>query len=146
MQQPMFCGQQEKKQSSFFKQKPKETGPSPEVKAISHDVSDLSRRLRTLEERFSNLQTRTQITEQNMISKNKQVSAELKTTTHEINELRKDIMEIKDKILLLIKELQSTAKKEEVKILERYINLWEPLNFVTRHEFDEEIKKLKETK
>jgi len=113
---------------------------TPDLSLISNDVKELSRRLRTIEERYTNLQTKTQITEQNMLSRNKQITTEIKTINSEINEIKKEIIEIKDRILLLIKELQMCAKREEVKILDKYINLWEPVNFVTRNEVKDIIK------
>jgi predicted nucleic acid-binding Zn-ribbon protein len=108
--------------------------------AVTHEVRDLGRRLRTLEERYSNLQTKTQITEQNILSRHKRVTVELKTMNMDINELKKEMMEIKDRILLLIKEIQTLAKKEEFQVLQKYINLWEPINFVTRNEVNDIIK------
>lgn len=113
---------------------------TPDLSLISNDVKGLSRRLRTIEERYTNLQTKTQITEQNMLSRHKQITTEIKTINSEINEIKKEIIEIKDRILLLIKELQMCAKREEVKILDKYINLWEPVNFVTRNEVKDIIK------
>ncbi len=75
-----------------------------------------------------------------MLSRNKQITTEIKTINLEINEIKKEIIEIKDRILLIIKELQMCAKREEVKILDKYINLWEPVNFVTRNEVKDIIK------
>ena len=110
---------------------------SPEMVQLSNETKDIGRRIRTLEERYSNMQTKAQINEQNMISRHKQVSAEFKTMNAELNDVKKEVMEMKDKILIIIKEIQSYAKKEEVKVLERYIHFWEPLNFVSRTELKE---------
>lgn len=126
------------------KSKPKEPEFTPQLKNLSADLSDLNRRIRTLEGRYTTLQTKTQITEQNMLTRHKQNTIEFKTINMDVNEIKKNISEIKDRILLLIKEIQECAKKQEVKVLEKYINLWEPVNFVTRHEFEEELKKLQD--
>jgi len=66
--------------------------------------------------------------------------------TSDINEIRKEIHEIKDKLILLIKELQSVARKEEVKVLEKYINLWSPIKFVTQNEVEQIINEILEKK
>ncbi|MBI4448282.1 hypothetical protein HY643_04840, partial [Candidatus Woesearchaeota archaeon] len=42
--------------------------------------------------------------------------------------------------------LTSFAKKENVKVLEKYINLWNPLNFVTREEAKRIAKEVLEEK
>jgi len=40
----------------------------------------------------------------------------------------------------IIKELDIFAKKEQLKVLEKYINLWNPLNFVTTKEVEKIIE------
>ena len=118
----------------------------PDISGITEDVSTLSRRLRLLEEGFTNLRRFFQVTEENMISKNKHVSAEIKTLTSDINEIRKEIQELKDKLILVIRELQTVARKEEVKVLEKYINLWNPIKFVTQNEIEQIINEVLEKK
>jgi len=59
--------------------------------------------------------------------------------TSDINELKKEVNEIKDKVLEIIKELQSGANKSDVDVLRKYIEMWEPMNFVTHNEVQEII-------
>lgn len=131
-----------KKHGGLFKPHPKEIPSGPSVKEVAEEVTDMSRRLRTLEERYSNLQSKTQLTEQNMISRDRHLTTEIKTLNSEVNEIKKEIHEIKERILSIINELKATSKKEEVKILEKYINMWEPVNFVTRNEVKDIIKEI----
>ena len=46
------------------------------------------------------------------------------------------MQEMKDKLVLVIKELQTVARREEVKVLEKYINLWNPIKFVSQNEIE----------
>ena len=119
---------------------------APDFSGITTDVNTLSRRLRLLEEGFTNLRRFFQITEENIIAKNKHFSAEIKTLTSDVNEVRKEIQEMKDKLILVIRELQSVARKEEVKVLERYINLWNPIKFVTQNEVEQIINEVLDKK
>lgn len=112
---------------------------APDLSGITTDINTVSRRLRLLEEGFTNLRRFFQVTEENMVAKNKHFSAEVKTLTSDINEIRKEIQELKDKLLLVIRELQTVARKEEVKVLEKYINLWNPIKFVTQNEVEQII-------
>ena len=118
----------------------------PDMSGVNTDINTLSRRLRLLEEGFTNLRRFFQVTEENMLAKNRHYSAELKTLTSDINEIRKEMQEIKDKLILVIKELQSVARKEEVKVLEKYINLWNPLKFVSQNEVEQIINEILEKK
>ena len=111
----------------------------PDLSGITNDVNTLSRRLRLLEEGFTNLRRVFQVTEENAIAKYKHFAAEIKTITSDINEIRKEIQDLRDKFLLVVKELQTVARREEVKVLEKYINLWNPIKFVTQNEVEQII-------
>ena len=120
----------------FHTQKP----PQPDMSSFSDDISNLSRRLRILEESFTNFRRALQVTEQNMLAKNKLFTTEIHTITSDIKDLKKEIAEIKETILDLVKELQETAKRDEVKVLEKYINLWNPVKFVSQNEVEAIVK------
>ena len=127
---------EQKKHGGFFKH---EKVP-PEEQPISEELEGTISRLRVLEERYGNLQTELRVTEENMIGRNKKLTTEIKTLTSDINELRKEISEIKDRVVMIVKEFQVFAKKEDVKVLQKYIEMWEPLNFVTHKEVEEIIE------
>ena len=127
-----------KPKHSLFKQK-EEPSVAP-MADLTEEIRNISRRLKVSEERYTNLRTKVELTEQNMLSRDKQISTEIKTTNVDVHELKKELAEIKERMLMLIKELQTCAKREEVKVLEKYINLWEPVNFVTRNEVEDIIK------
>lgn len=124
----------EPKRGSLFKHE-KAEGAGYALEELENTVN----RLRVLEERYTNLQTELKVTEENMINRNKKLTTEIKTLTSDINELKKEINEIKDRVLIVIKELQGCAKNEDVKVLQRYIEMWEPMNFVTHKEVEEII-------
>ena len=108
----------------------------PDLSGLTSDINTLSRRLKLLEEGFTNLRRFFQVTEENIIAKNKHYSAEIKTISSDILETRKEIQEVKEKLSLVIRELQTVARKEDVKVLEKYINLWNPIKFVSQNEID----------
>ena len=59
--------------------------------------------------------------------------------TSDITELRKDINEVRDKVLIIIKELQLCAKRADVEVLRKYIDMWDPMRFVTHKEVEDLI-------
>jgi len=120
--------------------KPKPLGI--DISSLTEEIRNLSRRLRIIEERYTNLRTKQQVIEQNMLSRHKQVTTEIKTTNSDMHELKTEITEIKDRLLLMIRELKECAKKEEVKVLEKYINLWDPVNFITRNEIEGIVREI----
>lgn len=120
----------------FGKQQPK----MPDFSAVTSDINNVSRRLRLLEESFTNMRRTLQVTEQNMLHKHKNFSTEVKTINSEITDLRNEISEVKEKMLMLMQELKTAAKRDEIKVLEKYINLWNPVKFVTQNEVEEIVK------
>jgi chromosome segregation ATPase len=126
-----------KKHQLFGKQK-----QAPDVSGMTADINNVSRRLRLLEESFTNMRRTLQVTEENMLSKHKTFVTEIKTINSEIRDMRNEITDVKDKILMVIRELKTSAKRDEVKVLEKYINLWNPVKFVTQNEVEAMIKDL----
>ncbi len=112
----------------------------PDIGGITSDVNNISRRLRLLEESFTNMRRTLQVTEENMLKKHRNFSTEVKTINSEISEMRSEISEIKEKIIMLIQELKTAAKRDEVKVLEKYIDLWNPVKFVTQNEVEQIVK------
>ena len=124
----------------FGSQKPVQ----PDTGSFSEDIGNLSRRLRILGESFTNLRRVLQVTEQNMLDKNRMFTTEIRTIASDIGDMKKEINDIKEKVLELVKELQTSAKREEVKVLEKYINLWNPVKFVTQNEVEQIVKEMLE--
>lgn len=109
-------------------------------------ISDVTRRMRLLEERYTGIRKNVQVIEQNLVADNKRFFNELKTLTAELTEVRHELAEVKDQMKLIITELRECAKKEEVLVLEKYINLWEPVHFVTRNEVERIVERAIEEK
>jgi predicted RNase H-like nuclease (RuvC/YqgF family) len=131
--------------SSFtlFKQKEKNE-PDPEIIQLHHDFNSLSRRIREQEDRLQNLRKKSLMIDSTILSQNKKYKQELKLLTSEIDSLKHMMDNLDNKMLLLIKELRMAARKDDVKVLQRYINIWEPINFVTRNEVEKITKDITE--
>lgn len=119
-----------------------ETTASLNVADISNQINNLSRRLKMIEERYTGMRNKAQLTDQNMLEFNKEVNRNLKVTSSEMLDLRKDFNDLKEKTKLIVKELKDTAKSEDVKLIEKYVNLWEPINFATKND----VKRIVEEK
>ncbi|MFT4297995.1 MAG: hypothetical protein ACMXX5_02280 [Candidatus Woesearchaeota archaeon] len=111
----------------------------------SKDIAGLIRRMRINEERAMNLRKKTQVIEHNMLINQKKLISELKFLNNEINDLKLNFEELKVKMIQLSQQLETMAKKEDFHVLERYISMWEPVNFVTRREVERIVQeKIKE--
>lgn len=132
MFEPQQENQEEKKKSpGIFGPK---ANAADDLVLLRNELNNLSRRVRIQEERDINLRKKILVIEQNMLSSQKKASTEVKALQDDLKTLKRELLDIKDKVKLLILELRESAKKEDVKVLERYINLWEPVHFVTQDE------------
>jgi len=113
-------------------------GPSPEVMGLTEQINGLAARIRVSEERFNELRKKMLFIEQNMLSNHKKAIGELKVSNEEIDELRHKLVDVEDRIITVIKELRLTARKSDMDVMKRYIELWDPVKFVTA-DFAEKI-------
>jgi len=106
-------------------------------------IADVNARLRVLESRYSIMRERIFIINQNLIDHYRKLSQDIKSINSDIKEIKNNLFSIKETSKNLIKEMGFFAKKENLKVLEKYINMWNPLNYVTEEEVLELIKKHK---
>ncbi|MBS3150332.1 hypothetical protein J4425_00805 [Candidatus Woesearchaeota archaeon] len=95
---------------------------------------DSLERLRLIESRYGMLRDRMIIVNQNMIDEYKKLSQNIKILDSEIKDVKKDMIQIKDALNAVSRELKNFSKVEDFKVLEKYINFWNPLKFVTEEE------------
>ena len=103
---------------------------------INPVLSDIINRIRALEGKYNLLGERILIINQNMISQYKKSLPEIKAINSDIKEIKSELFKLKEVIKDLAKEMQFFATKEDIKVLEKYINLWNPMKFITEEELD----------
>jgi len=103
---------------------------------INYELSSLTTRLRILEEKQNNLRRKVQFIEQNLIDLRKKMLAESKTIISDIKEIKRSIEELKRIVSKVIDDLSKFARVEDVKVLQKYVNFFQPLNFVTHKELE----------
>ena len=77
-----------------------------------------------------------------MLTSHKRIDKEIKTINEDIKEVRREMEDINGKIGQIAKEMQIFAKKDEVKTLQKYVTMWEPIKFVTENQVEEIIKEI----
>jgi predicted lactoylglutathione lyase len=80
-----------------------------------------------------------------MIESYKRLSSEFTKINQELQNLKTTVITFKETIKKILEEMSEFSTKQEIKVLEKYINMWNPLNFVTTEEIekiiDEKLKK-----
>jgi len=130
--------------SLFGSKKAVPTGPS--ISDVLEQLNETGTRLSLLEDRNTNLSRRTQVTDSNLLNLRKRIDDEVKTINSDILEIKRTLTELTNKIDLIIKELKTRAGKEDVEVIRKYVEMWEPLKFVTRDEVEQIIEEAIEEK
>ncbi len=102
-----------------------------DIGPLQQDINSLSSRLRMEEERYSDLRRRLQFVENQMLQNQKRSSGDIKGVHEDISEMKRGMTEIQNRLVMLIKELQLTARKQDLEVLQKYIDMWNPVNFVS---------------
>lgn len=103
--------------------------------------------IKGLEGKVNNLLREVDILKNDFIKRVNQLNKEFKTLSDEMTEIRHEQEKMSQKMTLIINELKQTAGQEEVVTLKKYVEYWNPLNFVTQKDLEKAIEsKLDELK
>ncbi|MBW2992171.1 hypothetical protein KY345_03050 [Candidatus Woesearchaeota archaeon] len=131
-----------KKGGGLFTSKPKAppVDIGQQISSLNNMINDLGRRLRILEEKFNNMDKKIKLNEENAIANIKRINTSIASFQDDVNDFRKHIKIDDERTELIIKELKLSAKKEDLAVLQRYIELWDPVKFATHTEIEKIIK------
>lgn len=108
---------------------------------IYSPLNELNTRIRILEGKYTVTRERMLLINQNMIDHYKILTTEIKSINEELREIKESLELIKETTRNIVKEMSFFARKDQMKVLEKYINMWNPLNFVTEQQVLELIEK-----
>ena len=104
-------------------------------------IYELVNRIRILESKQNLFSEKLLVMNQNMIEEHKKVIEGIKKVKNSLKGMEEDLDNVRSVVRHLSEEASKFAIKEDVKVLEKYINLWDPLKFVTEDDVKEMIKK-----
>ena len=104
----------------------------------SYILNEVIGRIRSLESKHTLLSEQVLVINKNMIGEYKQLVRQLQILSADIKEARSEVFKLKEALQEVARETQSFAKKDSVKVLEKYMDLWNPMHFVT----EDEVKRL----
>lgn len=93
-----------------------------------------------LESKVNNLIREMDVLKNDFMKRSSQLSKDMKTATDDLVELKHEQEKTLQKMDLIIGELKKTAGTEEVAVLKKYIDLWNPMNFVTQRDLQRAVE------
>lgn len=124
----------------------KQSADSELIGRVSKKVNSLAASMHILEERYATLRNRAQVSEENMIDMEKELSKDLKVMSGDLVDMKKQIADVREKLELISEEMSKLVEKDEFRVLEKYLDMWQPMNFVTRNELAKMVKELENRK
>lgn len=92
--------------------------------------------LKGVESKVNTLLREVDLLKNDLLKKHQDLRRETKSLNEEVLELRREYETSQQKMDLVIRELKQTAGAEEVAVLRKYVDLWNPLHFVTQRDLE----------
>ena len=111
--------------------------------AVMKGISDLQRRLRILEERYTTLRRKGQLIDENFLDTERDLRAKVKKLDEEHNEVRRMLIDLDDKLDRFLEQAKKAAPREDVLVLKKYLEMWDPVQYLTREEANRLLEQAK---
>ncbi len=107
---------------------------------IASKVGIINDRLRLIEERSHQNREKIRSVEENLVIKFKDNREDVKRLNLEVDELRKNVNNLTKTLQRMVKELAETAKINDVKVLDKVMDYFDPTRFLTEKDIKRIIK------
>ena len=108
--------------------------PAPRVQS---DVHELIQRTATVEERFKQLENKLQHLTQNMLTQHRMLRKLITDLDKDMAKVVHSIDATQSRVLTLHNEVLLRATKEELEVLRKYVDMWNPFQFVTSDQVED---------
>ncbi|MCF7866081.1 hypothetical protein K9L67_00570 [Candidatus Woesearchaeota archaeon] len=116
------------------------TSKNVEIQSLNKTLSEISSNLRILEDRYYNLRKKIQLTDQALLDTQRSFFKEKRILGDDLIQTKMVVQELSEQIDLMRLEIVDAVKQKDFKVLEKYLDLWDPMQFVTRKEVDDLIE------
>ena len=111
------------------------------VDTHSKTLVTIIQRQKDIESLLENIHEKIDLIDHNAVADFKKVFKKTKDVSDDISDLKSEIKKIKEFNEKLSKQLKLFSTVDEVKKLEKYVDLWDPMQFVSRDELEKELEK-----
>jgi methionine synthase II (cobalamin-independent) len=112
-----------------------------DVNAISALLAEFSTRLNDMEERQRLIKERVLMISRTLLKQGEKLNREMSILKDDMKLIIDNIDKMRDAIQHIIHESSEFARKEELHVLEKYMKMWEPLNYARMEDVKDMINK-----
>ncbi len=109
------------------------------VNAVAALISEVNTKINDIEGRHELLKERVIVSNEGFIKSRDSLIKEINLLKEEIRQIKTKIDNLQESLQYLLAESSTFARKEELRILEKYMKLWEPLKFARMEDVKEMI-------
>jgi predicted nucleic acid-binding Zn-ribbon protein len=114
---------------------------------VTGTLARMDRKIRMVEEKIENLKNHIDLVENNLIETNNAIAKQGEEFTRTARDLRKQMQTDLESFEKLIEQINNLASKDSVAVLEKYVDILDPLKILDREDVEEIIdEKLKSKK
>jgi hypothetical protein len=119
--------------------------PAPQFNQVdpSHVIADLNGRIRALENKYNILTERLLVINQNMIEEYKKIITGMRDLSTETKKARLGTQTTQDVVKDIVKEMSIFAKKDQIKVLEKYMDMINVIQLVTDEQLETRLERFK---
>jgi predicted nucleic acid-binding Zn-ribbon protein len=115
--------------------------PDPQLLA---EIGQVTRRVKLLESTIDTMRGTIKLLEQNFIREQKESRRDIKVLEEENSELRDIVRSTKETMKLMVQDVRGLANKEDVEVIKKYLEMWNPVNFITREQVDKRFQEARD--
>ena len=112
---------------------------------LSQKLSEVSRRVRVLEEKSNSLSDKIAITDSTLLKNTNSFREDITEINISIKDLTKELETLKETVRRIIKQLEMYVLRRDFKVLEKYVDIIDPTKIITvddvRRVVQEELNK-----
>lgn len=114
---------------------------NPELE-IMQSLNDLSSTVNVLEDRYRLLRKKIKVTDENLLNNERTLAKEMRVLNEELIELKAKMTKLSEKIGQAFDDTKNLVKRHEFLELKKYVDFWNPMDFVTVKEVKEMTQNL----
>lgn len=104
-------------------------------------LGEFNTKLRDLEEKHRLLKDRVLLIGENLVEMREEIGEEITKLKVFSEEAKSDILKTRETLERILEELEQKARRQELELLKKQAKMFQPLNFVTKDEINQILKK-----
>jgi anion-transporting ArsA/GET3 family ATPase len=114
--------------------------PAPNMEVVQA-LNDLGSTVNVLEDRYRTLRKKIKVTDEALMTSERSMNKELSVVSEDLAELKAKITKLSELLGQAFQDSQNLVKRHEFLELKKYVEFWNPMDFVQKKEVTQHLNK-----